>query len=136
MDQAIALVATIDFDMVKKKLMDPETGEGWSQDHCDRVCAEYRRFLALRREYPMFAALVPSSPVDTFWHYHILDTQKYAADCESIFGSFLHHYPYYGMRDGKDLVDLENSWINTRNTYERHFGDPPDDLWQLPVRCG
>jgi hypothetical protein len=74
MSQAIAETEALDFDMIKRKLMDPDTGEGWSSDYCDRVCKEYRRFLALRREYPMFTAIVPSSPVDTFWHYHIIDT--------------------------------------------------------------
>ena len=45
-------IAAIDFSMVKLKLMDTEEGEGWSADHCDRVEREYRRYLALSRQYP------------------------------------------------------------------------------------
>ena len=136
LDQAVTLVESLDFEMIKLKLLDPNTGKGWSQDYCERACAEYRRFLALKRAYPALVAIVPSSPVDTFWHHHILDTRKYAADCEAVFGSFLHHFPYYGMGGGQDLDDLQRSWINTRSAYQRHFGPPPDDLWQSPVQCG
>ena len=27
------------------------------------------------------------------WHAHIIDTEKYAADCQSAFGYFVHHIP-------------------------------------------
>jgi hypothetical protein len=35
----------------------------------------------------------PSQDVDEFWHTHILDTEKYAGDCGSYFGRFIHHHP-------------------------------------------
>lgn len=34
-----------------------------------------------------------SSDVDDIWHAHILHTRKYAEDCGSYFGYFLHHTP-------------------------------------------
>lgn len=135
-DQFMSGIQELDFSMVKTKLMNQELGEGWSQEHCDRVCEEYCRFLALKRAYPTFTEIVPSSPIDTFWHYHILDTKKYADDCQAIFGFFLHHYPYYGIRGGKDMSNLRNSWFNTESLYEKHFGYPNELLWQFPVQCG
>lgn len=35
----------------------------------------------------------PLKDVDAVWHYHILRTQKYFADCEAVFGYYLHHFP-------------------------------------------
>jgi hypothetical protein len=32
--------------------------------------------------------------VDEMWHRHILDTAAYRADCDSLFGRFLDHFPY------------------------------------------
>ena len=75
--QMISSIGPIDFSMIKLKLMDTEEGEGWSADYCDRVEREYRRYLALSRHYPD-KAVVPSKVVDTFWHFHILDTQASA----------------------------------------------------------
>ena len=121
-------IAAIDFSMVKLKLMDTEEGEGWGADHCDRVEREYRRYLELSRQYSD-KAIVPSKVVDTFWHFHILDTQAYADDCDRAFGYFLHHYPYFGMRGEQDAQALGAAYDETLALYESHFGFPPEDLW-------
>ena len=127
-EEMLASVSAIDLSMVKMKLMDLEEGEGWSVDHCDRVEIEYRRYLSLSRQYPD-KAVVPSKVVDTFWHFHILDTQAYAEDCDRAFGYFLHHYPYFGMRGDQDAQALGAAYDETLALYESHFGSPPEDLW-------
>ncbi|MEH6435478.1 glycine-rich domain-containing protein [Massilia sp. DD77] len=86
------------------KLMHVESGEGWSEVRANAVEAEYRRFLFLMKKYPDEQAS-PTVDVDTFWHYHILDTMKYARDCAQAFGYFLHHYPYVGI--GERAVEGE-----------------------------
>jgi len=73
--------------------------------------------------------VVPSKIVDTFWHYHILDTQAYAEDCDRVFGSFLHHYPYFGMRGEADARALTDAYDETLVLYESRYGAPPADLW-------
>jgi len=118
----------LDFTMIKLKLMDADEGQGWSASFCDRVETEYRRYLALNRRYAD-RAIVPSKTVDNFWHAHILDTQAYAPDCEAVFGEFLHHYPYFGMRGEEDAQALGDAYDDTLNLYELHFGPPPEDLW-------
>ena len=128
MQDMLSGIAAIDFSMIKLKLMDTDEGEGWSANHCDRVEREYRRYLALSRQYPD-KAVVPSKVVDTFWHFHILDTQAYADDCDSAFGYFLHHYPYFGMRGEEDATALGAAYDETLALYELHFGYPPEDLW-------
>src|SRR4051812_46443815 len=62
-------------------------------DVAERV---YRQFLTLHTGYPE-RIHVPSELIDLIWHYHILDTHKYAEDCQRIFGRFLHHDPYFGI---------------------------------------
>lgn len=127
-------IEELDLGMIKRKLMEPEEGEGWSAEFCDLVEREYRRFLALTRAYPDLA-IVPSGPVDKFWHTHILDTQKYGPDCEIVFGFFLHHFPYFGMRGADDVENLNRSWENTIEVYQKHFGAPVAGMWESGTRC-
>lgn len=110
----------LDFNMVKLKLQDQEEGQGWSAELCDEAEEEYRKFLALKREYPD-KEIVPNRIVDLFWHQHILDTEKYARDCEVIFGHFIHHYPYFGMNGKQDAQNLVNAFEETKQLYEKHF---------------
>lgn len=37
--------------------------------------------------------VVPINDADLFWHMHLMDTKKYAQDCHTLFGRFLHHVP-------------------------------------------
>ncbi len=126
--EALAPLKSLDLAMIKMKLMDVEEGEGWDSDYCDRVEAEYRRYLMITCRYPE-KPIVPSKIVDTFWHYHILDTQAYVADCDQILGFFLHHYPYFGMRGPEDAQALGDAYDATLELYSHHFGEPPADLW-------
>jgi len=127
-------IEDLDLEMIKQKLTDSDEGEGWSPEYADQVAAEYRKYLALTRAYPEMA-IVPSGPVDTFWHSHILDTQKYGPDCDKVFGFFLHHFPYFGMRGDDDMANLNASWENTIQVYQRHFGEPKPGFWESGMRC-
>ncbi len=64
---------------------------------------------------------VPNGMIDEAWHQHILDTAKYRKDCGMLFGKFLGHYPYFGLRGKED----ENSWNRasdlSEKVYEHHF---------------
>lgn len=114
-------IATLDLAMVKLKLQDVEEGPGWTAERCDAVEIDYKRFLALKRAYPD-VEIVPNKDVDLFWHQHILDTEKYAKDCEDLFGTFLHHYPYFGMQGAEDYANLCAAFNETHSLYELHFG--------------
>jgi len=115
-------VMQLDLDPIKTKLMHGPSGEGWSLEKANAVEKEYRRFLCLMKLYPD-EDTAPLVDVDTFWHYHILDTMKYAADCEKAFGYFLHHYPYVGMGDEDDEQFRLDSGDRMRELYEATFGD-------------
>ncbi|WP_051940732.1 glycine-rich domain-containing protein [Stenoxybacter acetivorans] len=114
--------------------MDTEEGKAWSLDFAKKVEVEYKKFLTLCLEYPDFS-MVPSKTVDDFWHYHILDTQKYQEDCEKIFGYFLHHFPYFGMRGQEDADNLQQAWSESLALYTKRFGDMDNELWFASARC-
>lgn len=116
-----AAFAALDLNPIKMKLMHVASGEGWSEQRVNAVETEYRRFLFLMKKYPD-AGASPTVDVDTFWHYHILDTMKYARDCETAFGFFLHHYPYVGMGEGADDSVRVQAGERMREVYEAEFG--------------
>ena len=116
-----AAFEALDLAPIKMKLMHVESGEGWSALRADAVETEYRRFLFLMKKYPD-AEASPTVDVDIFWHYHILDTMKYARDCEAVFGYFLHHYPYVGIGAGANDDDHAAGGQRMREIYEAEFG--------------
>lgn len=114
-------INAIDFSMLRIKIQDKEDGLGWSEEQTKDAEIEYKKFLALKRIYPE-KDIVPNKPIDDFWHQHILDTQKYAEDCEIIFGYFLHHYPYFGIKDEQDKQNLIDAFEETKILYRENFG--------------
>jgi hypothetical protein len=117
-------VASVDLEMVKKKLQVSDEGEGWTIEQCDSAEIEYKRYLNLCLTYGK--GIVPNKIMDTFWHYHILDTLAYHKDCQDIFGYYLHHFPYFGMRSEKDAVDLKNAFEKTKELYFQTFREEMD----------
>lgn len=121
-------IAELDLRPIKVKLMDSHSGECWSQEYTDHVEVWYRRFLLLSQKYPS-TAIVVNDAIDTFWHYHILDTRKYAEDCQAVFGHFLHHFPYFGMRGDEDAANLQRSFSNTMQLIELEFGESLEEAF-------
>ncbi|MBA5636951.1 glycine-rich domain-containing protein-like [Duganella sp. LX20W] len=118
-------IADLDLEPIKVKLMHEESGEGWSLEQVNAVEFEYRRFLYLMKTFP-HEQTAPLMDVDIFWHYHILDTMKYAADCEAVFGYFLHHFPYIGLRGEDDEQVHHRVGERMRELYEATFGESYD----------
>ncbi len=57
------------------------------------------------------------------WHAHILDTMAYHKDCQYLFGRYIHHYPYFGVRSEEDRENLEKAYSNTQKLYLIEFGE-------------
>jgi hypothetical protein len=112
--------------------MHRESGEGWFLAQANAVEVEYRRFLYLMKEFRN-ELVAPRFDVDIFWHYHILDTAKYAQDCEAFFGYFLHHFPYMGLRGEEDLEMHHQVGERMRELYEQTFGEPYVREAELPA---
>jgi len=84
-----------EFGSVKYRLMKPESGCGLTDEQADWAIAQYICFLMLFWLYPNTNYFVPSKLIDRVWHCHLLDTQKYMKDCQLLFGSYIHHFPFY-----------------------------------------
>lgn len=118
--ELIAAIDNLDLEPIKFKLMDENEGKGWSLEKADFVETQYKRFLFLSGKYPS-QSIVPTPDIDSFWHQHILDTYKYQADCDNVFGYFRHHFPYFGMRGEEDAQALQDAAASTRELYKQHF---------------
>ena len=118
-------VAAIDLEMVKMKLRQPSEEVNWTEEQSEDAEVEYKRYLTLclHYPYPRFS-VVPNKIMDTMWHYHILDTRAYHRDCERVFGGYVHHYPYFGLRGKEDAQRLKETFEETKKLYEREFGEP------------
>jgi hypothetical protein len=119
--EALERVNQLDFKMLKMKMIEEHD---WTPEFCDEVEALYRRFLALNARYPD-RKICPTGPIDEFWHAHILDTRAYMRDCEDIFGYYLHHFPYFGMRGPEDHAALEKAFRESVEMFIVHFGIDP-----------
>jgi len=90
-------IRELDLDEVRRRLV---AKKGWSAAHADRMVQEYREYLALFFHHPGEELVPPSQDLDDVWHEHILDTPRYAADCDRMFGRFIHHVP--GLEHGTE----------------------------------
>jgi len=121
LQEALAKVEKLDFSMLTRKLVEEQ---GWTSEYCNEVEDLYRKFLALNVRYPE-KKICPSGPIDEFWHAHILDTRAYATDCASLFGQYLHHFPYFGMRGPEDRANLEATFEESLDLFILHYGIDP-----------
>ena len=119
--ESLERVAHLDFSMLKRKLGEEK---GWAAEYQNEVEDLYRRFLALNIVY-RDRKICPTGPIDDFWHAHILDTRAYEKDCQELFGEYLHHFPYFGMRGPADRADLATAFDESRALFIRHFGIDP-----------
>lgn len=119
----------LNFYLLKVKLSNYEDGEGWTREQCDMAEFYYKRFLKLILYFPQ-EKLVPNKTIDTFWHYHILDTKHYISATNRIFGEYIHHYPYLGLLGENDKQKLNDSFERTLNLYYSVFNEslPPDSF--------
>jgi len=121
LEEARARVEQLDLGPIRYKLVHDSDEKTWSLERVNAVEEHYRAYLTLALMFPE-RSLPPSKEIDAFWHQHILDTEKYAQDCELLFGRFLHHFPYFGIRGDEDAKSLENLFKDTKALFVEHFG--------------
>jgi hypothetical protein len=123
LQQTLHAIHALDLAPIKFKATRREDGYGWSAEYADEMALAYKRYLILHAKHPGMI-LAPERDVDRFWHMHILDTRKYAADCHAVFGHFLHHFPYLGLRGEEDAKALETAFQTMQRLYAEEFGEP------------
>src|SRR3989344_8887297 len=121
-EERVRRIESLDLGPIKFKLVHDEH-HPMTLERVVELELRYKRFLILHLKYRP-TRIVPTREIDSFWHTHILDTQKYAADCTQMFGHFLHHFPYFGMRGDEDARDLQDAFAETKRLYEAEFGEP------------
>jgi hypothetical protein len=122
------LADLLNLSNVRMKLADSDEGPGLGKEELNLMEGEYRKFLAMQLMHPE-AVIVPCQIVDEMWHRHILDTAAYRDDCARIFGRFLDHYPYFGMRSEVEAQELFDAYAGTLDLYRDAFGEPPAGTW-------
>lgn len=121
----------LDFSMLFEKIVNHSTvGHKWTAQEANEGIAFYRNFLYINAKYGKKTPVIPPSiEIDEIWHNHILDTMAYQRDCNSIFGFYFHHYPYFGIRSESDKLNLNDSFEITQKLHEKEFGFKIWKIW-------
>lgn len=117
--KAIELINQLDFTDQNATLI---SYHGWDKEKVLATEAIYKEWLVLHKIYNQEIVIAPNKQLDEYWHFHILDTRKYMKDCDHVFGSYLHHYPYFGLSDAESKNDLETAFQLSRDLFIKHFG--------------
>jgi hypothetical protein len=121
--EVLAAIQALDLESVKVRMMDPELGEGWTREYADSIEVAFKHYLSMVVKYQDHAEdILLSEDVDEFWHTYILQTIKYADDCQAVFGTFLHHSPHIGKVTQADHDKRAALAEKTRELYQREFG--------------
>lgn len=128
---AIDKVNVLDFSPINQKLRTVDENF-WTNENLQIAEGLYKKFLTLRL-LDKDAILVPTEVIDEYWHQHILDTRKYQADCNQLFGGMLHHDPYFGLKDEEERQLNLQAFENTQRLWQEVFGE---NLVGESNRCG
>jgi len=126
LNESFKHIQKLDLSMIIYKITqpDPLIAMLWNKKSATEAIRYYKNYLWLLRKYSeLHPVLPPSIEIDEIWHHHILDTYQYEQDCLKIFGQFLHHYPYFGMRGEQDKVELYSQFEKTQQLHFKEFGE-------------
>ena len=118
------LITDDQFASVRSTVMD--ANPDMSEALAGHIVEEAMKFVAACAKNPG-VSLAPSRIVDEGWHALILHTAMYAELCESLGGSFVHHYPGY------DPTNYDPPIIDrTRETIASLGWEADPELWGPP----
>lgn len=112
---------SLDLGPLAYQLIESRSGPKWKKAKAIQAIAHYLAFLYLIDRYPGLQ-ISPTEEIDQVWHCHILDTHKYAEDCQHLFGYFVHHFPYLGTRNQVDQQNWYYAYALTQQLFLKHFG--------------
>lgn len=131
---AWAYITAIDFRLITDKLA--AAHPLWSDSFIRRAIRAYKQFLFVSRKARQQGVRVtPHKAVDEVWHEHVLITKHYMADCNAIFGHYLHHHP---GEVGKPSTQDQTAFTDTNRLVRKYFGtneDPRKALEDMPCTC-
>jgi uncharacterized membrane protein YgcG len=93
-----------------------------NDDYLNRLVEEYKRFIQLAKKNKV----TPSTIIDEFWHFHILNTKDYVKFCDDYIGRYLHHSP--------SNSPMEEQYEKTLRLYYDTFKEIPNEqFWPRPT---
>ena len=111
-EEAMEVTSKWDFELAIEKIIVIKNGE-WDRTRAINAVKNYKRYMSVTKAIGGLQ-LVPNGDLDEIWHMHILDTRAYMRDCDSLFGEYLHHYPYFGMLG----EDNKKQWLEVQSESE------------------
>lgn len=119
-DQAQDYIQSLDLSyIVNAMCRDDYPLPRWIKPEAEKACQLYKNFLLLQKKH-LPLSLVPSRIIDECWHNHILHTKNYMADCQAIFGHYLHHEPAIPTDNTAQLI---SDFKKTKALYLDLFGE-------------
>lgn len=116
------MIRDLDLTTVKNKLASKKSWWWNSWNDIDKLELEYKQFLYLIAINSDKMVVPWTQDLDDLWHEHILDTQKYADDCQKIFGKFIHHNPHVPKGSSKHST----AFNDTKKMYKEAFKEKAD----------
>lgn len=123
-------VQVLDLSSIRYHMCNFGKGLGWNPLLYKKVELFYRQYLYIQVAYDDFKA-VPTDMIDAIWHTHMIFTEKYAADCKFLCGSFIHHDPMFGTRDRAERAFYQSCKKKTFAAFKRDFGVSRETLAAL-----
>ena len=135
------LIKNLDLFAVRTRFIKKQSYLWRCINNAIKIEAQYRQFLFLAASNPSEVIVPWNQSLDDFWHEHILDTVKYAKDCEAIFGNIFHHNPHLPIGSSEQV----KAYNKTKKVYKETFGekaksknshDPGCGGAFIPIFCG
>jgi hypothetical protein len=120
-NQAMTITAKWDFKLAVEKILENKQDK-WNANRAQTAIKNYKRYMAITKALGG-VQLVPNGDIDEIWHMHILDTRAYMQDCESLFGEYLHHYPYFGMLSEENRHQWLEVQFESESLWQALFGE-------------
>lgn len=120
--EALAIAKTWNFNLAIQKLIE-SSPERWDLVSTKKAVLDYQRYMAVTKALGGIQ-LVPNGDIDEIWHMHILDTRAYMRDCDTLFGEYLHHYPYFGMLGEENKRQWLDVQAQSEQLWQRLFDEP------------
>ena len=98
---------------------------------------EFKRFLALPVLYPgqQEFSFVPSLRLDDLWHAFILNTPRYRAFCERVYGQYLDHVPAKSRKETERTI-YRGPMQFTVERISTTFDNVNKHYWKKIAFCG
>jgi len=120
----VRMIDHADFSLVKQTAA--QELERDDQEFLDTGIHYLKRFYALLVIDPYNPPTI-TTPVDHFWHAHILHTQMYMAFCSQVYGEYIHHIPLL-RDDSTAMAFMKAHYEATLKKYKEVFGDVKEEF--------